>query len=287
MSRVALEETIVVHEMGHVRDHSDPEYRAAFAPSATTDPLNMYAHIQDAAAHDEINGMLTELRYAPKKRALSLGKIFGFISEGVQQDFEHDRAACWIVDQMINLAQENPERYGVTTPQANTLLTKSEHALLALPMMLARSGDMDHLLDDVKKLHRTPYDSFGEEGIAHFRAMVRSQDQGLPIAQIGLALTAIGGVAFTVKSIYDKYVESKKDSEDIRSLEQDIRTAFGEDHAKEANVILTDFQIGIEEKKVDRAVREKAYTQFVDRCRENPELIKTLSRVKQILGRTD
>lgn len=153
---------IITHETGHIGDAIDSNFKTQFTPPVRSKPSEYLKGGANLGVHEEINGLLTELRYA-KDRITPLLNILTLSSQGTHQDFEHDRAARWIFDHLVAIIRRDPDQYGLSI-DGRSRLSSGAQSILQLPELLDREEALNKLAETLMQEHQTNYgEDFGQE----------------------------------------------------------------------------------------------------------------------------
>jgi hypothetical protein len=155
------EARIVAHEARHAMEMRDTKLREARKPLLTTLLVPNLCSDNSLVTNFEIDGTLSELRYAklkaePLRYLLRLKR-----NEGIIQDYPHSQAGRWVLAKMVELARTKPERYGITF-RPTVALSKESQFYLLLPDLPSKALEL--MADDMMAIHlKTPAIDFSEE----------------------------------------------------------------------------------------------------------------------------
>lgn len=185
---------IITHETGHVIDATDRNFKTRFTPQVRSKPSEYLRGGANLGVHEEINGLLTELRYA-KDRITPLLNILTLSSQGTHQDFEHDRAARWIFDHLVSIMRRDPDQYGLSI-DGRSRLSSGAQSILQLPELLDREEALNKLAEALMQEHKTNHgEDFGQEYLETL-GVTPNTGGGIPAEKLVgagvLALAALG-----------------------------------------------------------------------------------------------
>lgn len=270
-----LKDNIIVHETRHVIDGQDETFKKRFKPKIYDRPTDYLAHMGNLGTHEEINGLLGELRYSKNKFFAMMNVLSG---EGNKQDFFHDLAADYVLEKVINVILENPDYY-------NFKIDKQSHVSLGnqiifqLPELINKQNLIEEISEKIMEAHLKSYEEdFSQKFLKMFN--VKKDDKiKLPLKTIGKVASAsilVGAGALLIR----EYSRRRN----INEIESNIRISFADDQ-KQAQKIIDNLQLKIKSDRIDESKRQDAFRKLVKLSKTNANLEKTLERLRDLLDK--
>lgn len=157
--------TKILHELGHVAQLADPAFKAVDMPPLTTDARIAEQHRWNREVHAEIYAILTELRYTQQPAETMYSFLDGatkYIMQTAPEDFKHGRAYVWIIDQMVEAIQRQPNEYGFVG-DANESIIEANQIILFLPGLIDQPKKLNALLEKIQAGYDVRQVSVGAE----------------------------------------------------------------------------------------------------------------------------
>lgn len=158
-----VEQTVVAHETRHLLDQMDPFYRKTYGYKPTWNAQEDIRRQTNVTVHEEIDGLLGQLRYGNRK-VQSLVPLISGAQPGITQDYGHDKAARWVLDEMLKKLAARPQAYGATFDPSRKVSPESQ-ALMALPYL--KDAAINQLAEEIFAEHRQRFtEDLADEAMA-------------------------------------------------------------------------------------------------------------------------
>lgn len=283
-------ESVRTHELGHILNHQDDAFQRSFVYKHD-DPMAYSSQRLHRDSHDELDGLLTDLRYGDDRASL-LTFFSNLLSDHERITPTHYYGARWIYTELAVLISKDPVKYGVTLTNASRY-SVDEQILLALPGMLKSKPDaLDRAWEDLWHLHRT---RFSEMLYARTTpAMTVTPDQHQTPQESkkdrspSLAHVLIAGVgvfagllaAYQAKRYSEKVRQERAAFESkIVSIREVLKGC------KDGERLFQDLQLDLTGRQLDGERREHAYGKIVEIARESSRVRKILQSLKELIGK--
>lgn len=193
---------VIVHETSHLVDQHEEKYLETFRPKPNSKFSTEIKGFFSDGAHEEIDGLLGELRYDKDKHIALQHILYGYIENNRSRDFIHSRAGTWVGDRLITRILQNPSAWGVVIdPQGRG--TPQLQALIQFANLLDKKEMLEKFAEE---LHTEHWNNLKEELIKS------STEVGLPektswdaVAPYAVAtLLAAGGFWVALKKLNDR-----------------------------------------------------------------------------------
>lgn len=265
----------VAHESSHLFDQTDPTFLAAHTPRTFKKASEEIAQQANLETHEEIDGLLGELRYSAQK-VFTLDTMIARKVLTEVQDYGHDTAARWVYDTLVDLAKENPQRYGFRLNDKSPLIAEQQ-IILQVPSLVDRPDHVDALAEEIMKHHRknlnedfsAPYvesKGFEPKRSATTREIMR---------RLGAGGLLVGGawMAFNALS------ERKRIGEAKLAIEELYR-----DKPERATEILGRLQLDIKDSAVNDVLRQQGIAKLIKQSKDEPGLLPIIDKLKLLMN---
>lgn len=166
-----LDKTIE-HETTHLLDQTDPLHQS-LRPKGYKTFRDFLSHHQNLMAHEEINGLLGELRYSKNK----IGSLSSMMTAvGGSQDFGHVFAGQWVLNQMVEKIAANPTKFGI---DLGADYSADIQIIVWLPALTDKPELLNRLCEEIMKEYRGSHyqESFTKDGD---ESVIPEQGQNTP-----------------------------------------------------------------------------------------------------------
>ncbi|MDP2630925.1 MAG: hypothetical protein Q8P56_05980 [Candidatus Uhrbacteria bacterium] len=281
-------DSVHAHELGHVLDHQDSDYQKNFV-FTENDPGRLPVYRLHADSHNELDGILTDLRYGDDSASMFMF-LSSLVSDHEKGAPTHHYGARWIYAQLVPIIASDPKKYGITLDGASRYST-DEQILIALPrIMREQPKHLDVVWEELWHLHRT---RLTEPLYMNSLSAASTPDQMPPSEQkkasnLPLTQILIGGVGVfaTLLAAFQAKKYREKVQKEQALLQGKIASVRGVIVGLEnGTALFDDLQIGTKEKNVDAVRREKAYMQIADIARKSNKVKRIYQTIKELIGR--
>lgn len=254
-----LLQNTLAHETRHLLDLQTEKYKNQFRLNKTKEAAKYLLEQANYSAHEEINGLLGELRYADNK-TISLGNLIGFAKEGIQMDFFHDKAAEWVLNTFIKVIQENPETYGINISKENKISVKNQ-ILIQLSKFIEHPDGLNRLCEETMRVHETNYnENLSQDYFEQMGISVKSKNR-IVLENIcrNISMGAFAAIGVAAGIYLFKEISRRKYFGEIGSM---LKKELNEQPGRKVEKIINDLQIN--EGKFDKTKRQKAVSQALN-----------------------
>ncbi len=240
-------DTLLSHETGHLYHYKKLQEFAITKPPTVSEDKEYSIHEANSKTHDEIDAMLTEYKLSKFKENALMGHL-GYLASGVQQDFAHDTAANWCIDRFINIIKGNPSNYAITIDSKSPVSVDNQ-IILNLPNLFSNPHLFETLADKAMEVHKKNYAQ--DFSAAYFAyqgrpipvdlpniPLVETQNQlpkQFPWGDVAVgagAVTALGGVTYGLKKLYDRKKKVAKETAMLQGMTKTERKKYLKKKAK-------------------------------------------------------
>lgn len=289
MAAVSLadeKERALAHETGHLVDDRGEKMTVAFPPRTYTNIEIALRNGANRRTHQEINGLLNELRYSSgTARTLSLS----FLVAGAYTYFDHTRAATWIREKIIDAILSNPQAYQVAIlPEAEARIPQRIQAFAQMAAVLDHSAQFNTLLEEMMKYHEAHYDEdFSTEYLEsiHFLTKQEKKRETPPMKEPGIAWEFIGGIA-TLATIAAFAVRAFSQRRNIIETEAFFRKLLETVELKgiSSDALMKRLQLTVRETQIDPELRASAFSILLRTASKTPTLVPHLKRLSHMMS---
>ena len=273
-TKTELEENTIAHETGHLGDTLDEKFMETIKPRIFDRPKEFFTYNQNLFVHEEINGLLSELRHCPRKD-VTMVNLLATLDEETWQDFGHDRAGSWILEKMIEIISKESSSYGIKIKSASRI-SPINQIIMHLPDLLDKPNLLDKMSEEIRKIHFQNLDEDFSKDYFRTSKLPFKKTLNFPLKTVGKfagPALALGGAALLFKKI------SRRKS--IGEAEQIIRTSFGKKKGTAENLIGR-LQLGVKKNEVNEQKRQAALRTLTKKSKNDPELQRALRKLKNI-----
>ncbi len=279
------EDSHIAHELGHVVNGSDVRFKKAFEITKELNSEQFVAVNINENSHDELDAILSSLRYSSHK-GLPLFELLNYlISNRNKTALAHHNGSLWIRQRIMEEMSRDPEKYGVVFKNSSPF-TEGEQLLLALPrLVMEQSQILDPLWESLWKLHRQ------QLGVNLLDAAMqspypqpeskreKSTDSFLPLMGAGIGACGIFAALHALrKKIKAIELEKRRVTELSTQLSKLLTNRATGDQ------LIQDLQLGMRGKGVDFVAREQAYETITKISRSNKDLRQHMKVIRVLIG---
>lgn len=275
-----VEKLTLVHETSHLVDFQDPQYVARFKPHETDNTVTWIKEHYNHTIHEEIDGLLGELRYAPRQELAMVSFINTFLinlnREEGEVDLGHYAASEWILKKITERVLQNPEKYGIEiSDQSN--VSKDNQVLFQLASLLKHKQELNILMDDIMQYHRAHFDEDLAQDISIFsKGLMEKPASGYDIKKLIAPSLIAGGIYMGVS----RFLQRRS----MGLAENKLRQSLGKGKGTRKLLELVDsLQILEKPTRIDERERQRALRRLIGAAKNNPDLAQALSKFRNLM----
>lgn len=157
----------IAHESRHVIDQKEQVFADKFTPPLSSDASVVLGQIGNGGAHDEINGLLGQLRYSRKPFYAFFG-MTQWLGGEMKTDFQHDRAIQWTFDKIVEKILSKPADFDAVIDDSSGVSPKNQ-VILQLDKVVSDTKVFGRMVEEIMAYHESHYDEdFSEEYLKSF-----------------------------------------------------------------------------------------------------------------------
>ena len=198
---------VIVHETSHLVDHSDERFKAAVKPTPSTTVSQEMESLFGRGAHEEINGLLGELRYDTDKNIALQHILYGYSPVSLEKDFMHSRASIWVGSRLISRILQDPKAYDITLDNSVDGVPPAIQVIFQLHKLTDKKDLLEKFAEELRKEH---YDNLKENLTENYLSiktatMPPTLEEKTPwdnLAPYAVAIILSGGAALALKKFF-------------------------------------------------------------------------------------
>ncbi|MEK7648424.1 MAG: hypothetical protein AAB400_00715 [Patescibacteria group bacterium] len=206
-----IDQSHVSHELGHFVNSKDKGFKDSFVihkQGATGDAL--VALSVNESTHEEIDAILSSLRYSSQKNLPLFEFVNYLISNRDRMSFSHHRASQWIRKYFIEEVRKDPTRYGIIYNRTS-VFTSDEQIFVALPRIIQENPSaFDSVWESLWTLHRTQLDVNLLTGLPESSDNRKEEKQDMAFPLVLAAGIGACGIVAALHALRKKSISKKQ-----------------------------------------------------------------------------